>query len=165
MAGGDTLTELASCRTYDDAIEALRSRKAELGLSNAMVDELIGWSSGMCGKFLGPAKVKKMTCESLWLLLDEFALDISFVPNHEKADSIKDRWERRSEGQVNQNNHARPLSMRALAKRHKATFRASAKAANRARQRALSPEKRSMLARRAAKRRWRKPRLVEITPE
>lgn len=157
------MTALATAASYDEMIDALVARKNELGLSNEMVDELTGLPGGYTGKVLGPARVKKMGALSLWLMLEVLALKIEFHTDLQTAEKMAVRWEKRSEGQANLNNNARPLSMRALAKKHRATFRASGKAGNRARQAALSPEKRSMLARRAAKKRWRTPKVVDIT--
>lgn len=152
----------APITNYDEMVDVLRARKSELGLSDAVVDELTGLPTGYTGKVLGPARVKKMGALSLWLMLEVLAFDMRLDSSVEKAAKMQERWEKRSEGQANEKNHARPVSMRTLARKHRDTFRASAKAANRARQAALSPEQRTKLARRAAKTRWRKPRVVEI---
>jgi hypothetical protein len=40
-------------RTPDDLIEALRARKDEIGLSNAVLEELAGMAAGHVDKVLG----------------------------------------------------------------------------------------------------------------
>jgi hypothetical protein len=122
----------AAITSYDEMIDALRARKAELGLSDAVVDDLTGLPTGYTGKVLGPARVKKMGALSLWLMLEVLAFDMRLDSSVEKAARMQERWEKRSEGQANMNNKAKPLSLRNLAKKTERHFaKPAAKAAGR----------------------------------
>jgi hypothetical protein len=45
----------------DQLIEHLRQRAAELGLSNATLDELCGFGEAYAGKILAPTRMKQLT--------------------------------------------------------------------------------------------------------
>jgi hypothetical protein len=160
---GEALT--AAITSYDEMIDALRARKAELGLSDAVVDDLTGLPTGYTGKVLGPARVKKMGALSLWLMLEVLAFDMRLDSSVEKAARMQERWEKRSEGQANMNNKAKPLSLRNLAKKNRETFREAGRKGGRARARLQTAEQRRSLARKggrafAAKMRQRRRELI-----
>ncbi len=81
---------------HDELVAVLRQRKADLQLSDAMVDELAGLASGHTGKLLGPAPVKTLGHVSLSALLSVLALRLVVVEDPEQAARIGKRWQRKA---------------------------------------------------------------------
>jgi hypothetical protein len=80
-------------RTPNDIIAALRSRKEQLQLSDATVDEIAGLTSGHCGKVLGPTREKAPTLFTLMTLVGALGLAVQLVPDPETQ--VQGRWQKR----------------------------------------------------------------------
>src|SRR6266436_337272 len=80
-------------RDANAVIQALRDRKEELQLSDAVVDELAGLASGHCGKALGPTREKTPTLFTLMSLIGALGLAIQFVPDPDAK--VQSRWTKR----------------------------------------------------------------------
>lgn len=146
---------IASVCDYDGLIAALRTRKAELGLSDSFLDELTGLQSGYTGKIFGPKQVKKLGPVSLGLLLQALGLKIVLLEDPETLAKHRERHEKRDERRVHLGNHAKPLSMKSLARMNKHTFRAAGKRGGLASLVTMAAEERTARAQRAARARWK----------
>jgi Helix-turn-helix domain len=80
-------------RTADDLIAALRSRKEALGLSNAVVDEIAGYTTGWWDKVAGPSRMKSPSLATLMALCGALGLAVQLV---EDPDTVaRRRWTKR----------------------------------------------------------------------
>ena len=120
----------AEARTYAGVVDLLRRRKAELGLTCEVLDEITGLPSGYTGKVLGPKYVKRLGPLSLGLMMQAMSLKMRIMSDDERVDQ--------EVGQV--------FVKQFLSERG----RRGARIRN-----AQSPEKRRASARKAARARWR----------
>jgi hypothetical protein len=74
----------ALLRTADDVIQALRRRKGELQLSNAILEEATGSCAGHADKVLGPSCVRSPSLALLMALVDALGcgLQLVSIPMH-----------------------------------------------------------------------------------
>lgn len=84
-------------RDYDQLINALKARADEIGLSYNLIDELTGLPNGYTGKLFGPSRVKMVGMDSLWLIVEVLAIEVTFAPSLALAQKMAARWERRDE--------------------------------------------------------------------
>jgi hypothetical protein len=81
-------------RTADDLIAALRQRKDELQLSNAVVDDLAGLVEGHTDKVLGPTRTKKSpNIITLMCLAGALGLAVQLVDDPDSR--VQGRWAKR----------------------------------------------------------------------
>ena len=80
-------------RTADELIAALRARKDELELSNAVVDELSGMTDGYFDKVAGPSRIKTLGLCGLMAIAGALGLAVQLVPDPDAK--VAGRWERR----------------------------------------------------------------------
>jgi hypothetical protein len=143
---GDVIT----CR--DDLIEALRSRKGELGLSNAFVEHELQMAVGGLDKVLGPSQVKGLSLPVALDLLELFGCRLRIEVDPELEARMRDRYEHRDDRAVRpQSRVSKKLMELALP----AFYKRLSKLGNEARKAKLPPEARSKIARAAALSRWR----------
>jgi hypothetical protein len=81
--------------TVDELIEALRSRKDELGLSNAFVEAQLQMADGHCDKLLGPTRRKGMSVAVLLDIIELFGAQLVIQVDAETEARMRERWERR----------------------------------------------------------------------
>lgn len=100
----------------DSLVAILRRRRAELQLSDVLVDELAGLAAGHAGKLLGPAPVRRLGAMSLSALLGVLAVKLVVVVDAEQAARIGRRWEPRKAAAAHGTTHslaqARPLMLK-----------------------------------------------------
>jgi hypothetical protein len=164
---------VVTCR--DDLVEALRNRKAEIGLSNAFIETALHMTDGGCDKILGPAMIKGLTLPVAFDLLELFGCRLKVEVDPELEARMRDRYERRDERRVRPQKRiskalmerVKPLLFaelgRAGGKARAANIAATlaskiGRKAGRARMRRLTKEQRSALAGLAAKARWARSR-------
>lgn len=143
-------------------MEALRTRKLTLGLSDLVVDDLGNLARGHTGKLLGPSRVKSLGRLSLGALLGTLALRLIVVEDPEQVAVMEKHWERREEGKVHARRRASigkstmravlPAVMSEMGKRGAAVANAK-----------RTKKQRSAAARRAANARWR-PSKRKVSP-
>jgi hypothetical protein len=80
-------------RTPNDIIEALRARKEALGLSNATVDELSGYTDGWFDKVAGPTRIKPLPLATLMAIAGALGYAVQFVEDPDTA--LRRRWTKR----------------------------------------------------------------------
>jgi hypothetical protein len=150
--------ELAVLRTYSDAVALLRRRRDELGVPQDVIDEVTGLTTGHTAKLLAPKTQKHIGAVS-WNVFEALGIRLIAVEDLQAlAKTMRNRhWRTRSP-----NN---PGAASITASIAEALGRFTRKnAAEMARKRAASqtPEERARIARKAIRKRWRKPRVVEI---
>jgi hypothetical protein len=109
---------LATIRTQDDLIEALRIAKAHRGLSNDFCDQRAGLTRGHVDKVLGPTRAKSLSPMVLDLLVEIFAVQFVMVPNPEAEARMKPRWEDRDTSNVRVGSHRVSQAVLERAKPH-----------------------------------------------
>jgi hypothetical protein len=138
--------------TRDELVEVLRARKAELGLSNAFIEQALHMTDGGCDKILGPSRTKGMSVYVMFDLVELLGGRLVFQVDPATEARMRNRWERRAEGQA----HGRGRISRALMERAKPLlFAALGKAGGINRARSLTAKQRREIARTAALSRWR----------
>lgn len=153
---------LAVVRSYDDLHAALRARADALNVSRQTLDHISGLQSGYCSKLLAPVPIKAIGRASLAPLLGALGLKILIVVDDEMMAQISARLvERRA---------ANESMLTSEIQRDYGEWRRRGNSAwgkmMRARSVLLSTEAdRKKRARKAAKARWHKPKLVEIKPK
>lgn len=146
---------IATVTDYDSLIEAFRTIKDRRGLSFAMVDDLAGLTRGHSEKILGQSQTKGLSPIMLQTFLDIFAVKLVMVVDEDAEQRMAGRWERRDEGRVRVDAHR--VSKKLMERARPLVFKEMSAKAALARKN-IPPEKRSAIARRAAKARHRKRR-------
>jgi hypothetical protein len=93
--------------TYDALIEALRDRKAVVGIADVALDDLIGWSRGWTGKVLSDARTKRLGMQSLFELMAGLGVTLQLVEDVEATKRI--RRHHRFKARIDSNVRARVL--------------------------------------------------------
>lgn len=148
-------------RCYDDLIDCFRRRKDELGLTMETLDRLTQLAPGYCAKVLGDAQVKKLGKDSFDEFMQALALQLHPAPDLAFAQKMERRWEENQRERPLGGEHAR-VSMRALNRFTPIVVRirnaAIAPKGGKARAAKLSAKRRTQIARKAARARWRRGR-------
>jgi hypothetical protein len=166
----DQTTELV-IENREQLVEALRSRKELLGLSNAFVEAQLLMTAGGCDKVLGPSQTSGFSIAMLFDFVELFGARLLIRVDAESEARMATRWERRDERAVRSPKRiskellkiAKPLLFADLGRSGGKARAASISAtlaskigrkAGRARMRRLTPEQRSEFGRAAALSRW-----------
>lgn len=140
-----SMTPLATIRCYNDLVDALRARKAELGLSDDVLDEVAGLTKGHTNKVLGPSRERGIGAATLEAYLIALAIDLVMVENAKKLVEMQPYYSAREETRVRINpaigDRVLSRAMKKLAKDRWAK---------------VPPEQRSEIARRLSWQRWAK---------
>lgn len=158
------VTSLATVRDYDGLIEAMRARVTDLGISQAHVDELVGWADGMTGKVLGPSHTKKLTPPMMWLLLQALSLRCELQADPQLEERMCGRYQRarRNEKFRRIGNTSNALGVTNISRAAQEMGRRGGSMPKRLGNDEKSKKKRQQHARKASLARWHKPKLVEI---
>jgi hypothetical protein len=139
----------------EQLVEALRSRKEFLGLSNAFVEAQLLMTSGGCDKVLGPSQTSGFSIAMLFDFVELFGARLVIRVDAESEARMATRWERRDERAVRpQSRLSKKLTKVATAQ----FYQHLSKLGNEARKAKLPPEARSNIARAAALSRWQRHR-------
>jgi len=150
---------LATVRSYDELIQALRRRSDELKVSRETLDSISGLNSGYCGKRLSSQPVKRLGRVSMAPLLMAMGCALILVEDPVQLAKIQKRlirrkwWNGKAQGKPD-TRHMIPTTRR----RRRWTFPSGpefAKLMNARRNLALSEDQRSASARHAVNCRWR----------
>jgi hypothetical protein len=106
MAAG----EIGVFRNYPELVALLRRRKGELGLSDAALEALGGFSAGQVNKMLGPSTEKSMGRLTFPIVLDCLGLSGTLFVDPAKVAKRQERWARegRRRSSCIREEHARP---------------------------------------------------------
>jgi hypothetical protein len=142
-------------RDFAELADALAALKTFRGLSNEEVEHLSGLTQGAVDKMLGPQRVKGVGKNSLPWLLAALAGRLVLIRDFQQEQIMRSRWQRRNSAKVRIN--AQPLSISIVERAKPKIFSEYARRSALARLTKIPPAKRSAIARRAAKARWRQP--------
>lgn len=145
-------------RDYAGLVAAMRAVKDYIGLSNAELESICGLTSGHVDKALGPSAVKTIGRSTFDLLCGGLAIEFEIRADPEAMRRMESRWEGRNRSQIRVD--AKPPSIEILERAKPVIFRQNGVRGALARNAKLSPAKRSKIAKRAARARWRVPRAV-----
>jgi hypothetical protein len=147
---------VATAGNYLGLIAALRARIAELGISYATLDAIAGWTDTYATKLLAEEPQKYFGPMSFDAMLGSLGIKIALVEDPAKLEKVK----------KNRDFVPRQLALPTTGKhayvvqrKTRENMREMSREAARARMEKIPPRKRSALARKAAKARWRKPRV------
>lgn len=151
--------QIATVRTYDDFKNALRARADELQMSRATIDAF-GLPAGHAGNLLAPVPIKHIGPQSFGLLLTALGLKVLVVEDHEAfavyaVDAPKSKNGRDAHGAMLTRKKRKGKHIRAGDSKWGAIMTAR-------RLLILSDQRRKQIAKKAAKKRWRTPRIVEV---
>lgn len=142
---------------YGGFVDALLIAKNYLGLSNSHVEHMIGLVAGHVDKNLGPSRIKNIGPTLFDDYLECFAVEFVMRVNPAAEKRMKTRWEGRNKKRVRP--YAHSMSMAVMERAKGAFHKEKAEQLTNGRKK-IAPERRSKIARRAAKARWRRPRLA-----
>lgn len=141
---------------YAGMVDAFRSIKDHLGLSNEALDELCNFTKGHTDKLLGPTGTRGFGPLTLNAMLWALAVKVEITVDTERAAEMVPVWEKRFAPNVRQ--HASVVSKVLVARAKPLVLKDLTHNATMARAMGVAPEKRSEIARHAATVRWEKHR-------
>jgi hypothetical protein len=147
---------IATVRDYAGLVDALRGLKAHLGLSNALVDELCGWTNGHCDKLLGPSGVRAFSPKTFNDLTWVLAAKVTVTIDPERLLEMAQHWEKRCSAHTREQPNR--ISKRIIATAQPHVMRKLGQIGGQVTFHKMSDAERSALGRKAARARWRKPR-------
>jgi hypothetical protein len=156
-----TFRHLQVVRDWDGFMDALRARVVELEVAGETVDEVAGLPLRYTSKLLAPVPIKALGPISMGPMLGALGLVVIVAEDTEGIQKLRPRLTRRK-----YRRHA-DAAMPTKRRRKKSAFHGNSEWGRVMRARSIlkqSPEQRKRAASRAAKARWRKPRVVEVKP-
>jgi hypothetical protein len=156
---GTAVKVLAVVTDYDSLHRVLRARKDELDLSCQTIDRASGLTGGHGSKLLAPQPLKRANWETLSFLLPALGLRLAVL---EDPDAIK-QLKKFPTRQVKTPGRSLPWGRSGKQTVVSLRFvKRIARAGGEARAQKLSARQRTTIARKAARKRWSKPRVVEV---
>lgn len=149
---------LATGTNYGDLIRAFRERATALGMTDKTIEEIGGFTGGHVGKLLGAARTKSLGPLTLGMMLGALGLKFVIVEDAEATARIKARFDPSVKSKrmpMAMSIDIQPELMQAIYSDH---FKRIAPLAAEARRTKISPYRRKLIARKAAKARWKKDR-------
>lgn len=152
---------LAIGSNYDDLIRFLRERAVSLGMTDEMIAEIGGFSSGYVGKLLGAKRVKSLAGLSFDLMFGALGVKFAILEDEVATAKIKNRIVPSVKSQRDLSGAKAPR-MRVSSEIAKQILsdlgRKSGPLGHERRMQSTTPEQRSRYARKAAKARWKRTR-------
>jgi hypothetical protein len=158
------MTDATPITDYNSWVEALRARKAELGLSDSELDHRAFLAAGHTSKVLGPSRVRGIGASVFDSYMAALAFDLVMVPNPGKlANVASSALAKRNECHVRKNHRVGKMAisrvMKELSRKSVAMLSHGAHArfgrkGGKARAKLLTQDQRSKIARKAARARW-----------
>lgn len=147
---------IATVRTHDDLIEALRSAREMRNLSYAWLDEFGDFTVGHVNKVLGPRREKGLSPFTLQMLCSLLAVKFELVPDPEQEARMRSKWEGRDMSNVRL--EPSRISQKVMERVKPLVLKDLASAGGKARARMHAGTHLSKIGRKAARARWRKHR-------
>jgi hypothetical protein len=144
---------IATIRSQEDLIEALRAAKELRNLSFKTLDEMGDFTAGHMERVIGPRREKGMSAFVMQMLLSMLAVKLVLVLDSEQEEKVRGQWEGRNTSNVRIEKGRVSKSLVERAKPH--VFKESGKMGAAIRNSMLSPEHRSAIAAKAARARWK----------
>jgi len=149
---------IATIRTQDDLVEAMRAAKEMRNLSFKTLDDLGGFTQGHMERVIGPRREKGMSTIVFQTMLSMLAVKLVMVPDPEQEAQMLERWEGRNASNVRLEKGRVSKSLLERAKPH--VLKDLARAAGKASGAMRTGSHGSEIMRKVAKRGWRKRRRV-----
>lgn len=148
----------AIVRSVDDVLRLVNERAEMLGLRREDIDNRAGLASGHAGKMLSVPPQKRPTLSTVFLLVGAVGCGVALVEDESALRAAKREAKNRkiNRAKALQWRNSKALSMMHELAKQRGKMGGNAAAAN------MTPAQRSRRAKRAAKARWRKPRIREI---
>lgn len=142
---------LGTVRSYDDLLEAFRARVVELGTNYRAVDEVAGFTDTFTTKLLAPGRLRTLTPMTFDALLGTLGLELVPRENARALQKVRAKLTQRklAPSMLTADKH-RPIIIRISKHRMKKLSKKAAKA-----RKLIPARKRSSIARKAARARWR----------
>lgn len=144
-------------RTANDIVEAYRRRVAELGLTHATVDAISGLPDGYTGKLLAPVPMKTMSRKAIELLNGALGMGFVVAIDEEQVKRVCRRWiqRKRPHNRSASITASIPIEIQLSPEMAKQLGTIEfARSGGHGRAQRLSPWKRRVIARKAARARW-----------
>ena len=87
----------ATIRDYDALITTLRARIDALQISHATLEDIAGLTQGHVGKCLGPAPVKRIGLDTVFLVVPALGMRVVIEQDMDAVKHMERRWEIRDE--------------------------------------------------------------------
>lgn len=149
---------LAVATSYDDIIRCFRERASALGMTDKTIEEIGGFTGGHVGKLLGAARTKNLGPLTFGMMLGALGLKFAIVEDEEQTARIRKRFDPSEKSKRVPTAISIALSpdlVSAVFSDHNTRI---SQLAAQARREKISPARRSQIARKAAKARWKKGR-------
>lgn len=156
----------APIRSMPELLDVIRARRDELNISHETIDSIAGLQPGYASKLLAPKPIKNLGPMSMGAVLGALGIALIAVPDQQAADRVSTRWQKRKrpqklpvsiplsiENEVPKTLQVTP-EIKGIIDRNTWMSEIGCRG-NRQRNNRLSPWHRKMLARRAAKARWK----------
>jgi hypothetical protein len=156
---------LATIRSYDELIEALRARAREMGATYDAIDQVAGLPTRYTSKALALGSRRQrgspLSAQAMWPMMEALGIEVVI---RERPDALE-RYENRVSGgnlsYMLNGAQNKPVILKFSRRRMKELGKLSGET----RRLTVPKRTRSRIARQAAKARWRKPQITEITPD
>jgi hypothetical protein len=145
---------LAEATCCAELIEALRSRKEALGLSNEAIEHLIPLTAGHCDKVIGLSGTRGLSPLTIDGMLSSLGLKLLVAIDPEPVSRMRSRWENAGARDQRQVRPPARISKMLLSRAKPYVIREAARKAASVRWRGISPELRSRLMREVSLARW-----------
>ena len=149
---------LAIGSDYNDLIRFLRERASTLGMTDAILEEIGGFTRGHVGKLLGAARPKNLGPLTFGMMLGALGLKFAIIEDAEATARIKARFDPSKKSKRMPTMVRIDLSPEVAAAVFSDHFKRISRLGVAARMEKMSPRQRSQAARKAAKARWKKGR-------
>ena len=150
------MSPIATIRTQEDLIEALRAAKEMRNLSFKVLDDLGGFTQGHMERVIGPRREKGMSPFVFQMLCSLLAVKLEMVPDEDQARRMAAKWEGRDTSNVRLEKGRISKTLLERAAPH--VFKAAGELGGKARARQLSPKQMSEIARKGGRARQRNRR-------
>ena len=157
----DSPRQLGVVRSYADLHAVLRERAEALDVSRESIDYASGLQNGYSSKILSPRPPKRLGPLSMGLMLETLGVALIAIVDPDAVERTTRKLPKREVSVPMQAVKSGRGKSRLVSRRF---LRKIAKAGGIARMASMSAKQRSKHGRKAAKARWAKPTLVEITP-
>jgi len=159
------MTEPVPFSSTDQALRILRNRIEQIGITHEGLDTISGLTSGYSSKLLSIPPVKNLSLDSLVLLAAASGYALAFVENPRMLNRVKQEAKNRKLIREKSTHWRNKKAYALLIERSIEFGKTGGQKSAAARMIKLTPAKRRRIARRAAKGRWHRPKLVELDPK
>lgn len=162
------MRQLAVVRDYAELMDAIRARRDELDVTHRTIDDVAGLQDGYTSKLLAVPPIRRLGLQGMGTLLGALGLALVVVEDSEALRRVAGRLlKRRMTARYAQLARVEMLSAESRIGRGLILTGEKARKMLQMRNKKLSPFRRKIIARNAArakhKKLWSKPRVVEVT--